>query len=214
MGMDHAVVKREDGSATAISRRGNTLRRTFIRLKKARNGGLVSVQRGEHRKLIEHELGPVLAAHWIELVKAETRGLIPPESNEEIVQYVENLRSRGLRPRDAFRKLASHLSVSEKHAQNTFYKARRSLKNTMINEGHDFDDSLLVGPNLLELVRRLSRSWRITEGEAARIVSEDFGWDKAEYTSRVQGSWKHIRDENAPADHQHWKWVRQASPNE
>jgi hypothetical protein len=185
MGLWHQVVFREDGTASALPDWSSPPRRAPIRLRAAREGGLVPEERGKHRVIVIAELEYLLSAHGVALSASERRG---PESSlpPDLVSVINGFRAEGLTSEAAYDKVAADRHVDPDYVRRRYLASRRRYPPTPLRTGARPLAEEPHGLDLLIWIKRIQSAEGVSFPMAARYAAEVRGWSPEKLVCKLE----------------------------
>ena len=180
------IAFREDGTATAWSNWSETPRRTLIRFKPSRDGGLIPKERGKRRSAVIEELGSLLNDHGVSVTARERPG---PESQlpeDEVVAAVEQLRTELGTLDAAYAEVAKVRGFAASYVKRLYLAHRNVLPSVPSQAGPDLEGPR--GPDLLEWIKQVQSAGDTSFSAVSREVAEVMGWTPEQLRHQLVGN--------------------------
>jgi hypothetical protein len=200
MGWDHAVVFREDGTASASSSWSKVPRRKPVRFARSESGGLKPIDGGKRRAAVIDEFGWLLNAHGVALSDRDRPGpkRLLPET--EVVSEVNYLHSQGRTFDTAYADVAKsrHSNVSSVKRAYLSNRHRQTEESTQA-ESSPCDEGPW-GPDLLQWLKTIEVKANISFTEACKSVASIKGWTPEQLNNHLSGTWRWSQSVKNPAE--------------
>lgn len=180
---------RDDGSAVAVWPWGGSKRRTPLRFRRSRNGGLIPVERGRHRAAAIAEVGYLLDAWGVPVAVREPGGPIPGSLGlpaDEVVALVGALRPKAGSIAAACVEVANQprYTYTPDWIRRTYYAGRERQPTAP----EPFMDGPR-GPELAAWIWTRQTDTGVAHLSAATEMAERLGWTHEQLCRQLYGTW-------------------------